>query len=87
MNTDIAAYEQLEWNKGRVGKEQLAVVKTLPIEASIIMPGIGGIGNRSSTEDEVCVARFRNVAVEKAEKMFQRRIQVRLIGKIDFDKL
>ncbi|XP_066912996.1 uncharacterized protein [Clytia hemisphaerica] len=76
MNTDIAAYEQLEWNRGQVGFVHLAVVKTLPIEASIIMPGIGGLGDRPSSEAEVCLAQYRNTAVENAEKIFRRKIQV-----------
>ena len=73
MNTDIAAYEQLEWNKGRTRYEKLAVVQTLPIEASIIMPFMGPM---VLTPNDLCLGKYQTAAIDFAIKKHRRKIMV-----------
>uniref|UniRef100_A0A7M5UZ65 Uncharacterized protein n=2 Tax=Clytia hemisphaerica TaxID=252671 RepID=A0A7M5UZ65_9CNID len=73
MNTDIAAYEQLEWNRGRQRYEKLAVVKTLPIQASIIMPFMGLM---LLTPNDLCLGRYKTEAENVAMKKHRRKITV-----------
>uniref|UniRef100_A0A7M5USH4 Uncharacterized protein n=1 Tax=Clytia hemisphaerica TaxID=252671 RepID=A0A7M5USH4_9CNID len=73
MNTDIAAYEQLEWNKGRPRYERIAVLKTLPIQASIKMPFMGDM---VLTNNDLCLGRFQTAAIDIATRKHRRKIMV-----------